>query len=304
MCLCALACDREVPVEAPAPVALELSLMSKCPFAWELLHAALPILDAVGDRAELRLRFIGTRTEHGFKSLHGADELHGDRLLACAQEIGGPRRLVPFLGCMGRSFERIPEGFQACAEEARIDVDALSQCALGARGNELVSASFEEVERRGITASPTLLVEGKPYDGGRSTTFLTGAVCEAMKAAPHDSCRSAPVPVAVHAVLITDKRCESEACDASGAEAFLRYTLAGLQLEKLDWEDPRAKQLSAEANATRLPLVALDASVRRDVHAMAKMASALRPGSSSKHFFLHLGQAWDPRAATLVAAAP
>ena len=73
-----------VPREARVPVVFHI--MSKCPYAAQVLKPMATVVESMGDWLDFRLEFIGTDGEEGqLGSLHGEPEVLGDRALACGQ---------------------------------------------------------------------------------------------------------------------------------------------------------------------------------------------------------------------------
>jgi hypothetical protein len=195
-------------IEAPVtPVTAELFVMSRCPYGILAEEALFPALDALGDSVDFRLHFIGDVDPAGtLATMHGEAELKGDLLQVCAAKLA-PKAYRAMIACMNQQPESLPENFGECAGKAGVDTAAVTACADGDQGRELLKASFAYAEQLGVQGSPSMSIAGKPFEGPRTTESYMRALCGSFPGTRPASCASIPAPVEIPLVVLTDPRC-------------------------------------------------------------------------------------------------
>ncbi len=247
----------------PSPVDVTVYIMSKCPYAVKTLDALLPVMDRLGARARLRLDYIVTEQQGKFTALHGEDEVVGNKQQLCAMEIGGDAAVWRrFISCQNQRWRQIPAGWKPCAAEAKLDPAALEACFTGPRGEELLRASMARSMAQGAKGSPTILLGGKEYRGGRSAGRFMRGICGQAPTPQPAPCASLPEPVAVQMVTLSDRRCKK--CNLEGLVSNLRGRFfPRLEVTQLDYSDPEGRRLYKELKLERLPAVLFKAGVER-----------------------------------------
>jgi hypothetical protein len=293
-------CSRDV---SQGHVRVDVHLMSQCQFGWELMHELMPLKRELGASLELQLHHVGMpRPDGTLAAFQGPSGMLGDKLQLCARDVGGEEPWLTFLGCQGEHPEKVPEGWQACAERADIDTNVLGACAFGSHGDALLSASYLASEVRHVEASPTIFIAGKEYDGGRSRAFLKRAVCTALEGR-NEACDDAVDAPRVEAVLVSDARCHEAACDPRRIRQFLEHTFANLSLRELDFAAPEARALHARTGAKQLPLVVLSSNLTEDAWALSHVKGAVRAiADGSEGYFIEYPSGYAPLATDKSAA--
>lgn len=206
------ALGRSLPGER---VALDLFVMSLCPFGMEAERALLPWARHLADHVELRIHYIadeigdstaraetgppsaaaasdargapptrtgcsakqGARGDGPFASLHGQEEIDE----SCRQLILGEdseERLHAYLVCRSRSG---PEGdWRTCAREVGVVPEMIQEQALGARGRQLFRENIRLANLLDIDLSPTLLIDGEEYVNQIGPFAVGRAVCQRL----------------------------------------------------------------------------------------------------------------------------
>src|SRR5262249_57301579 len=162
------ACSKSTTAKAPIEgrPKLEFFVMSQCPYGVQAVNAVAPVAEKMGDDLDFRLNFIGTMDGDKPTSMHGENEVKGDIVQVCAAGIA-PNKYLNMITCQNRNPLAVHSNWESCAGEAGIDAGKLRACLEGERGKQLLAASFEEAKNRNATGSPTIFVNGKPYQGGR-----------------------------------------------------------------------------------------------------------------------------------------
>jgi glutaredoxin len=187
------ACEGSLPCREEAPGRLDLFLMSRCPYAMELLPAIDAFLEHMGrDRGQvdLRIGFIGTEGSDGsLESMHGPEEVAEDLRLACAQKLYPERyRFMEYAVCRAAAGSR--DDWRSCVPKG-MSAKAIARCAGGDAGRALVAQSFAAARLAGLEASPSFLLNGKFAMGGREAEEIRAAFCARNAAAA--GCRT-PLP--------------------------------------------------------------------------------------------------------------
>ena len=280
---------------AGAPT-LELFVMSQCPYGVEAVNAAIAAREQLGGALDVKLQFIGDGVPGALESMHGPNEITGDLAQVCAAKVA-PDRVLKMVACQNEDPRSVHTNWQSCAKDAGIDGDALQACIVGDEGQKLLAASFAEAKRRQISGSPTMFLDGSPYEGGRRPRDLVRAACGAFKGDKPQSCTSIPEPAVVHAVFLSDARCKE--CDIGPLEPKLKGLVNGLTVEHVDYQSERGKALYGELTGASkdfklLPAVLFEADIEKDTDAYKEIQRYLKP--VSKYRELAIGGEWDPTA--------
>ncbi len=183
---------------APTPVktavpAVDLYVMSFCPYGVQAENSMKPVVDLLGSKANFSILYIasvnGDRIEN-VSSLHGLNEAKEDaRQLCIMQEY--PDRYWSYL--MQINEQCYPSASNSTALEAcwkkvatglEIDTSKIESCAYGTEGLALLRASEAKVDTYGVTGSPTLFINGQKYSGSRTPEAFKTAVCNAFQTPP------------------------------------------------------------------------------------------------------------------------
>jgi protein-disulfide isomerase-like protein with CxxC motif len=284
-----------VPAAKGAP-ALELFVMSQCPYGVQVVDAAVEAKRQLGSAMDLQIKYIGDGAAGSLSSMHGPTEVKGNLAQVCAMKQA-PDRALGFIACQGKDMKAVAENWRQCAEKAGIEVEPLQNCIDGDEGQKLLAASFDEARKRGASGSPTMFLASQPYEGGRKARDFVRAVCGASKGDKPEACSKIPVPPKVSAIFLSDKRCKE--CDIRQLEGALRSELGGLVVEHVDYGSDQGKALYKELVAAgtgfkTLPAVLLGPEVANDKEGQATLARYLRP--LGKYQELRMGGQWDPTA--------
>jgi 2-hydroxychromene-2-carboxylate isomerase len=125
----------------------------------------------------------------GFNSLHGAPEVEGNKIQLCVQEHY-PDNLMGFVVCQNKNIQDLKGSVKKCAEAEGIDTQKILDCADGAEGNSLLSASGKEAMDAQAQGSPTIYINGQLYQGARDPTSFKRTICSGLEG--HPGCASMP----------------------------------------------------------------------------------------------------------------
>ena len=162
----------------PLPERVDLFIMSQCPHGMMMLPFAdhfLKHMKGHGTTPAMRVQFIGLEEDGALHSLHGPDEVAENQRMLCVQELYAEGdAFMDYMLCRARNFRS--NDWQSCLS-ATMKPKAITACAEGPRGRELLSASFALADEVGVTGSPTWLINTRQLLDIRSSSALFEAFC-------------------------------------------------------------------------------------------------------------------------------
>lgn len=170
------ACADTLKCRKERPRRVELFIMSRCPFAAELMPAADRFLAHFGrerSRVDLSLEFIGTNEGGELGSMHGEEEVAEDLRMVCAEELWGKGyRFMEYVLCRAKDFRS--SDYEDCLPKW-MDKKKLDACAGGEQGRKLLAASFERARQLGVEGSPTFMLNAvSPMEGRTARAMMEG----------------------------------------------------------------------------------------------------------------------------------
>ncbi len=283
---------------APAKVpTFEMYVMSQCPYGVQVMNAIAPVKEQLGSAVNVKIGYIGTGTPGSFQSLHGPAEVKGNIAQLCAAKQA-PDKYLALIVCQNQNARAVDTNWKECAEKSGIDAAKLEACINGDEGGQLLAASFTEAQQRGANGSPTMFIDGKPYDGGRKPKDFLKAVCNATGGDLPQPCRDIPEPPVVHAIFLSDKRCAE--CNIAQIEPRIKQEVGGLQVQHVDYMSDEGKNLYKELAGGNpqfkmLPAILLDgAEIAKDKDGMEAFQTYMQP--VGKWQSLRLNAKFDPTA--------
>jgi protein-disulfide isomerase-like protein with CxxC motif len=275
---------------------LELFVMSQCPYGVEVVDAAAKVKKELGSGLALEIQYIGDGKPGSLTSMHGPPEVKGNLAQVCAMNLA-PDQALEMITCQNKNMKAVATNWRECATEAGIDADALGACIDGDKGQQLLAASFDEAKKRGADGSPTIFLDGEPYQGGRKSRDFLRAVCGATEGAKPEACQNIPTPPRVSAIFFSDTRCAE--CNIKPLEAQLKGVLAGIEVSHVDYGTDAGKALykeltSAGTGFKNLPAVLLGPEVEKDEEGYAELQRFIKPVGEYRE--LALGGQFDPTA--------
>ena len=276
---------------------LEMYVMSQCPYGVQVVNAVAPVKQQLGDGLNLKIGYIGAGSPGSFQSLHGPAEVKGDIAQLCAAKQA-PKKFLDMIVCQNKNPRAVDTNWKECATQAGIDAAALETCVNGDEGQQLLAAAFAESQAKGAQGSPTMILNGKPYDGGRKTRDFLKATCGVTTGDQPEACKNIPVPPVVHAIFFSDKRCPE--CNIAPLEPRIKNELGGLQVQHIDYMSDEGKKLyadlrGADPNFKLLPAILVDGDeVAKDTEGSATLQQYMAPVGKWKS--LRLDAKFDPTA--------
>jgi len=180
------------PVKSERPV-VDLYVMAFCPYGTQAETVMMPVVDLLGSKADIRLRYITTvsgSTADTVASLHGPAEAQEDLRQICIQKIA-PEKFWNYIArfndqCYPASAS--PDTQRSCwmnaSIQAGIDTARIETCVSGPEGIALLKTDESDANRNGATGSPTLIINGVTYSGARAPEAYKQAICNSIMTVP------------------------------------------------------------------------------------------------------------------------
>ncbi len=278
-------------------VKVEMYIMSKCPYGVKAVDGIKPVLDEIGSHIDLHLEYIVKEAAGKFTSLHGEPEVKGNIIQLCAiKNYPEQKKHHEFLSCWNKNWRAIPNKWETCADKAGMDKGRIKSCADGAEGKSLLRASMARATAAKASGSPTILINGKRYQGGRTKNDFMRAVCEKITTNKPAPCTKIPEDIEVEAIVLTDKRCK--ACQTAGLIANLKSRFfPKLKVKTLDYSDAEGKKLYTELGLKMLPVMLFPPGVEKaERYSNISRWMLPMPKSNGKYKQLRIPAKFDPTA--------
>lgn len=284
--------DSLYPATPSGPL-LELFVMSQCPYGTMAEEEVFKALDVLGNSVQFKLRFITTPNSDGsFSSLHGQPELDENKRQACVQKHA-PEKLVEYVSCINQDYQNAGNIWKSCANSVGL-TPTIDSCISAGEADAILREDAAEASKHGIGGSPSYVLAGKSYTGGRSSLDIQRALCNAGSSASQCSalpaCASdddcvAVVPAdqfaqcknpntqqamceglaasKVSLVVLTSSKCTT--CDDSQISSALSDILKNVEVKRVDVSTDEGKALLKETGAVYLPTFLLGKDVTNNL---------------------------------------
>ncbi|MFP4116304.1 MAG: hypothetical protein ACLFTQ_03855 [Candidatus Aenigmatarchaeota archaeon] len=168
-------------------------IMSYCPYGLQFLKAYIPVMELLGDEADLQVNFVDY-------AMHGKKELDENLRMYCVQKEE-PEKFTDYLRC---SVETEDENKEQCYEEAGVDEEAVKTCVQETDEEYNVTELYRDEstwsggryplfpvesdlnDEYDVQGSPTFILNGKQVEAGRTPEDIKEAVCSAFETKPKE----------------------------------------------------------------------------------------------------------------------
>ncbi|MEM3555516.1 MAG: thioredoxin domain-containing protein [Candidatus Micrarchaeia archaeon] len=240
-----------------ANATIELFVMSQCPYGVQAEVLIEKVISKFKGEVNLSLHFIANENaEGGFSSLHGQTEVDEDIRQVCIMKYY-PEKLWNYLLCVASNYTNVAGVWESCAAQNGIDKEKIRSCSTGEEGKALLRENIKRTNELGVTASPTIFLNGQPYSGLRDESSITRAICELIPSS--ETCKNIPPEVSVELIVINDDNCLL--CDPSGIENSLKGLIPNLKIKELDYSKGEGKALVERLGISALPVYLFNSSI-------------------------------------------
>ena len=174
------------PPKSDRPVA-KFFLMSFCPFGNQAEAGLKPVFDLLGDKVDWQPRYIVSKTEEGYRSLHGDQELNQNVRELCALNLHGIGKWWDFVEKTNENcdYQDADNCWTAQARAVGVGTYPVSSCQ-ETQAVALLSTQMEEMAKYQANASPMVFVNDELYNGGRAPEDYKLAICSAFETEPEE----------------------------------------------------------------------------------------------------------------------
>lgn len=185
--------ETEVVTDAPKSdkPAVELFVMSHCPYGTMAEKGIIPAVKALGDKIDFKIRFV-------YYAMHGEKEVYEQLNQYCIQK-DQPEKLIPYLEAF-----LADDDAENALKVAGIDTKSLKSCAEATDKEFGLTASLEDKSsylsgayplfnidkglntQYGVQGSPTLVINGAQVSSGRDSASYLAAICSAFNEKPEE----------------------------------------------------------------------------------------------------------------------
>ena len=171
-------------------VTLDLNVMSQCPFGIEAENELKGVFEQIGPVVNFNLNYIANVDEKGnFSSLHGNNEVEGDKVQLCAKKYN-PSKYFDMILCQNENPSGIPDNWEYCAKRAGIsEIDQIKNCYTGDESKTLLKENIAALKGKGITSSPTYFIDGRKYVGVLDQNSVLKVLCSSSVLKNYSACK-------------------------------------------------------------------------------------------------------------------
>jgi hypothetical protein len=162
-------------------------VMSYCPYGLQFIKAYIPVIELLGDKADIELNFV-------HYLMHGEKEMIENTRMYCIQKEQNDK-FTDYLRCFVESGDA-----ETCISDAGIDKNQLETCMQNTDEQFEITKTFEEsqdtyppylvdavlAQQYGVRGSPTFVVNGQTVSVDRSPEAIKQAICSAFNTPPEE----------------------------------------------------------------------------------------------------------------------
>jgi len=183
--------ETEQQIEKTDKPVANVFIMSHCPFGIQFLKAYIPVIELLGNKAELNINFVNY-------IMHGKQELDDNMIIYCIQK-NEKSKLTKFLRCFVESGNS-----SACINSVGINTSSLNQCIKETDEKFNITKLYEDkstwlngyyprfpvddalATKYNVGGSPTFILNGKEIRITRSANAIKETICSAFKEIPSE----------------------------------------------------------------------------------------------------------------------
>lgn len=175
---------------------VELFVMSFCPFGVIAEDAMSPVVDLLGDKADVNIRYIASIEGddiNNVKSLHGPIEGIENARQICVLNNYGQEKFWQYVNEINEKcypiYRNGDDIYKACwqtaAKNAGVNISKIDTC-VDKEGPSLIKKEDEIAKGYGVSGSPTLIINGTKINAARNPDGYKTAICNAYNNPPEE----------------------------------------------------------------------------------------------------------------------
>ncbi len=174
----------------------QLFVMGFCPYGVQAEQAMAPVVDLLGDKADIKIRYIVSVPGDDLaqvQSLHGTLEGYEDARQLCIAENYDTTTLWNYVKAIDNDcypiYRNGDDAYEVCwkkaAVDAKINTAKIDSC-VSNEGVGLIKAEDQNSQSNGVSGSPTLIINGVKYSGSRTPDAFKDAICAGFTNPPEE----------------------------------------------------------------------------------------------------------------------
>jgi len=178
----------------------ELFVMSFCPYGVVAEKAMAPVVDLLGDKADINIRFIASIEGDDIKkvrSLHGPIEGIENARQLCVEKNYGKETLWEYVNEINEKCYPIYRNgddvyktcWQTAAKNAGVNIAKIDKC-VETEGPDLIRKEDDAAKGYGVTGSPSLIINGEKINAARNPEGFKTAICNGFDNPPAECSES------------------------------------------------------------------------------------------------------------------
>ncbi len=160
---------------------VELYVFTYCPYGLQMEKAMIPVAKLLGNNIDFKIRQIG--------AMHGDfEKVEAERQLCIEKNY--PEKFLDYVlafaedtSCTNGANSCVTTKVNALYSKLGIDGSKINAC-MASEGTALYNAEVSNADSKGVSGSPTVLVNGVGASLSRSQEAVKGAICEAFNTVP------------------------------------------------------------------------------------------------------------------------
>ena len=175
--------DTEAAAEVPKTEkpSVELYVFTYCPYGLQMEKVVIPVVKLLGDKIDFRIRQIG--------AMHGEyEEIEAKRQLCIEKNY--PSKFLDYVLAFAEDTS-CPTGADSCVTtkvnslftKLGIDASKINSC-MTSEAQALYDAEVSNSQSKGVSGSPTLIINGVEVQSERNPEAVKGTICEAFSSVP------------------------------------------------------------------------------------------------------------------------
>lgn len=153
--------------------AVELFVMTHCPYGTQAEKGMVPVLKLLNGKIDGTIRFV-----HYF--MHGEEEEQETYRQVCIREEQGEKYLA-YLECFLESSDS-----ESCLAKSGVNKAKVENCVGDGHAKAYYEEDSELSQGYGVQGSPTLIINGVESGAGRSPASYLSGICDAFNNAPSE----------------------------------------------------------------------------------------------------------------------
>ncbi|MFH2106756.1 MAG: hypothetical protein ABII22_05845 [Candidatus Micrarchaeota archaeon] len=164
-------------------------IMSYCPYGLQFLKAYVPVVELLGDKADVQVSFVSY-------AMHGKKEIDANNDMYCIQKEENAK-FTPYLRCFVESGDSA-----ACIASTGVDSAKISSCVASVDAQYQTTVNFDdqskwlsgryplylvhevENDQFGVQGSPTFILNGNEVQVSRTSESIKQAICSSFTTPP------------------------------------------------------------------------------------------------------------------------